>query len=80
VIDAPLTETAVTGFRIDVLAGREPSNGNFVLTEFLVSDETIPIPIHALDSYSWPVPEPSTYFAGFSALAMLGLFGCRNRM
>ena len=26
-----------------------------------------------------PVPEPSTYFAGLSALGMLGLFGWRNR-
>lgn len=26
-----------------------------------------------------PVPEPSTYLAGLSALGMLGLFGWRNR-
>jgi len=72
IIDAALNELAVTGFRIDVLTdsslpysgpGREPSNGNFVLTEFQVSS----------------VPEPSTYLAGLSALGMLGMFGWRNR-
>jgi len=29
--------------------------------------------------YASPVPEPSTYLAGLSALGMLGLFGWRNR-
>ncbi len=73
-ITAPLTASAVTGFRIDVLPdpslpfsgpGREPVNGNFVLTEFQVS--------------AVPIPEPSAYLAGLSALGMLGLFGWRNR-
>ncbi len=34
-------------------------------------------PVPALDPT--PVPEPSTYLAGLSALGMLGVFGWRNR-
>ena len=45
--------TGITGFRLDVLAnsslptdgpGRQPSNGNFVLTQFQVSDAANPVP------------------------------------
>lgn len=65
VITAPLAISGVTGFRIDVLPdaslphngpGREPSNGNFVLTEFQVS----------------AVPEPTTIIAGALLLLPFG--------
>lgn len=66
VIDASLNATSVTGFRIDAMTdaslpfngpGREPTNGNFVLTEFQV----------------FAVPEPSTCCLGLlGTLILLG--------
>jgi hypothetical protein len=35
--------------------------------------------VSEIQAFGTPVPEPSTYIAGLSALVMLGLFGWRNR-
>lgn len=49
-----------------------PNSGFFALDNVnVVTQDTTPSPN--------PVPEPSTYLAGLSALGMLGMFGWRNR-
>ena len=66
--------TGITGFRLEVIpdaslpsggSGRYPVNGNFVLSEFTVSE------------LSTPVPEPAS-IAGCSAALLLG-WGCWRR-
>jgi hypothetical protein len=86
-INAQLDEIAVTGFRIDLLPdpslphdgpGREPSNGNFVLTEFLVSTSPFDsLYVGARDADTTVVPEPSTFALSLVGLALFA--GWRRR-
>ena len=57
--------TTITGFRLDAIAdstlpfdgpGRQPTNGNFVITSFLVDAAPLPLPLQE-------VPEPLTLLA-----------------
>lgn len=60
----------------------ETANGIDINVGHLFGTTAMPVPANAIRLISDGdpvVPEPSTYFAGLSALGMLGLFGLRNR-
>lgn len=63
-IGSDLTADGITGFRLEAISGRQPLNGNFSLSEFVVSTS--------------PVPEPETYAMLLAGLGLLG-FVVRRR-
>ncbi len=54
-IGSELTVEGITGFRLEAISGRQPLNGNFALSEFVVS----------------AVPEPETYAMLLAGLGVL---------
>ena len=54
-IGSELTVDGITGFRLEAISGRQPLNGNFALSEFMVS----------------AVPEPETYAMLLAGLGVL---------
>ncbi len=62
-IGSELTADGITGFRLEAISGRQPLNGNFALSEFVVS----------------PVPEPETYAMLLVGLSLLGFVAYRRK-
>ncbi len=71
-IGSELTASGITGFRLEAIphpslphggSGRQPANGNFHLSEFVVS----------------PVPEPETYTMLLAGLGLLGFLVHRRK-
>ncbi|PXW84746.1 putative secreted protein with PEP-CTERM sorting signal [Nitrosomonas sp. Nm84] len=62
-IGSDLTANAITGFRLEAISGRQPLNGNFALSEFVVS----------------AVPEPETYAMLLAGLGLLGFVVRRRK-
>lgn len=72
-VDSTLTASGVTGFRLEAIpdlslphggSGRQPTNGNFALSEFVVTT---------------PVPEPKTYTMLLAGLGLLGFMVRRRK-
>lgn len=61
-IGSELTADGITGFRLEAISGRQPLNGNFALSEFVVSS----------------VPEPETYAMLLAGLGLLGFIARRK--
>lgn len=64
-IGSELTVDGLTGFRLEAISGRQPLNGNFALSEFVVT--------------AAPIPEPSTYAMLLAGLGLLGFFAHRRK-
>ncbi len=64
-IGSELTIDGITGFRLEAISGRQPLNGNFALSEFVVS--------------AAPIPEPSTYAMLLAGLGLLGFLAHRRK-
>ncbi len=64
-IGSDLTADGITGFRLEAISGRQPLNGNFSLSEFVVSTS--------------PIPEPETYAMLLAGLGLLGFVVVRRK-
>ncbi len=62
-IGSELTVDGITGFRLEAMSGRQPLNGNFALSEFVVT----------------AVPEPETYAMLLAGLGLLSFVTYRRK-